>query len=963
MSSFDKIVKLACKPKAAPPKAKYIDPIIAATWSDDGAVSDVCKALAPRIREPNHIVVFKALLVLHTMIRNGATDNVLSYLSQADTLRLKNVSAVNWEGYSAPENMQRYALYLDSRIKAYRELKHDAIRVQSDTNRDMRNSMSIDEEMLKHKPRNNDGPSSLARSKTLAGRKLRSMTVEKGLLRETKIVQRMIDALVECRFYLEDLDELNIEALRMLVKDLLILFQAGNEGVINVLEHYFEMSHIDAQDALKIYRNFCSQTSKVVEYLEVAKKMQNLLNVPIPNLKHAPVSLAGALQEYLDDPNFEQNRLEYRANKKASDEASKRPKDGKSKTTSVTFKESTEPSSSSVSGPSKANGESSKAKQDVIDLFASIEEEQQPMFAASPQAPVFPPQIQAPGNPFAQMMNGQQFGQVPQITAQPTGFLVPQHTVTPANPFSSFLTPQQPQQTGVPARPFSTFIPQQQTGFLQQPQQTGFMQPQQTGFLQPQATGSNPFRQSMLLPQTTGMQLFGNVQQPTGAPNSAGSFGQSLFVNVPPAAPNSAPNTAAPFSTNTNAFGQTSASTSAIAPTATNSAFKSSTTNAAVDVPNRPASTPLTSMTNSSFPTAQPVKTHQTGTKNPFGPVITTPPPVPKVPTLMDLAMDKQASQMNGMTNGQQQPADTQQQQLVQPQQPKPTGGFNWSNSALNPGSANISSIASSFTKVGQNNASPSADFSGQKNTSPTTSAFSAGPGLTGSLTAQPTGAPSSPSPLTSQVTGFAGLKPFKPSSSFGAALMESLPPVSNPTGVSSQMTGATNVSSVSGSSATTATTSTSGFTASSFTSMSSNPSAFSPSSTTPQPSSTPSFGALNSQPTGGLNAFKPTSAFGASLMSGNTGGSTLGVGLRPQMTGGGSANPFRASMAAGNDLSAFGSSPVPPVPGLPSNLTTGGPFGHMQNQQQQQAGGSTPFSSFMANQGQQQQQPQQSLI
>lgn len=38
------------------------------------------------------------------------------------------------------------------------------------------------------------------------------------------------------QFYLDDLeDDLTITALRMLVKDLLILFQAGNEGVINVL--------------------------------------------------------------------------------------------------------------------------------------------------------------------------------------------------------------------------------------------------------------------------------------------------------------------------------------------------------------------------------------------------------------------------------------------------------------------------------------------------------------------------------------------------------------------------------------------------------------------------------------------------------------------------------------------------------------------------------------------------------
>ena len=51
-------------------------------------------------------------------------------------------------------------------------------------------------------------------------------------------------------------------------------------------EHYFEMSYIDAKDALKIYRLFCTQAEGVVEFLGVAKKLQNLLNVPIPNLKH-----------------------------------------------------------------------------------------------------------------------------------------------------------------------------------------------------------------------------------------------------------------------------------------------------------------------------------------------------------------------------------------------------------------------------------------------------------------------------------------------------------------------------------------------------------------------------------------------------------------------------------------------------------------------------------------------------
>ena len=46
------------------------------------------------------------------------------------------------------------------------------------------------------------------------------------------------------------------------------------------------MSKYDAEEALSIYRNFCGQTERVVEYLGVARKLQNLLNVPIPNLKH-----------------------------------------------------------------------------------------------------------------------------------------------------------------------------------------------------------------------------------------------------------------------------------------------------------------------------------------------------------------------------------------------------------------------------------------------------------------------------------------------------------------------------------------------------------------------------------------------------------------------------------------------------------------------------------------------------
>ncbi|KAG7093957.1 hypothetical protein E1B28_007590 [Marasmius oreades] len=935
MSSYDKVVKLACKPKAAPPKAKYLDTIIAATWSEDGAVHDVCKALAPRFREPNIVVVFKALIVLHTMIRNGATDNVLSYLSSSEVLRLRNVTAGNWEGYSAPQNLQHYALYLDSRIRAYRDVKHDAIRVQAESNRDMRNSNNIEEDNA-YRGRSNgrSNASTPSRSKTIVGRKLRVMTVEKGLLRETKAVHNMIDTLVECRFYLDDLeDELTTTALRMLVKDLLILFQAGNEGVINVLEHYFEMSHVDAQEALSIYRHFCKQTEKVVEYLGVAKKLQNLLNVPIPNLKHAPVSLAGALEEYLKDPNFEQNRIEYKTNK----EASERPlrngtKKSAQRESSPIPPLPTSPSSSSAPPPtstSTSDTEIDSKPQNVVDFFTTIEEEQPTMFnpqTNSPSTAYF--QQQQASNPFAlrqmQMAIGQPFGLQP----QGSGYLSPQQTAFQQAPNPFGLQPQHIQAQPTGHRPFSSFIPQNNSLQL----------PQQTGFLQPQATGSNPFRQSVLMQQTTGITSF-------GVGGGSGHFG----MQGPPAQ-SQQPNTGAfqnmmgglGQSQGMSAWGSNNQQPQQPAMLSSASAFSPSTTPfSQPSVPARPASTPLTAMPasirSSSPPVAQPVKAHQTGTKNPFGPITQPPPPpVPKQPTLMELAMG-----MNNVNLGPQQ--SQQQQQNISPQQQQSSSsganGFNFSTGALSPGVTDMSGVASSFTFT-QPNASSDNTLStssfpplSSQNTSTTTSGSTFSDSLfSSSLSNQPTGATnlstipsgSVTSPLKSQMTGFSGIKPFKPSSSFGASLLDSLPPVpGSPPTTPVIMGGPTSV----------------------------------------QGGGSTTMGALNSQ--------RPGSA------SGPTSGSTIGQGLRPHLTGNPTANPFRATMfsttggmnpEAGTSFSAFASQPTGlnsgglggsgtfgGGSGLPNSSTSSGLSGMSLG-----LGGNPPFGSFIMQQQQQQQRQQQ---
>ncbi|CAG8441550.1 13522_t:CDS:2 [Ambispora gerdemannii] len=298
---MERAVRGATKSKSAAPKEKYLQVLLAAT-SDD-ALEEIFTTLHYRVREHSWSIVFKSLIVIHILIRQGAGNKALSYLLSKPTTM--NVSKFRDKSGShhveQTKNIHAYAAYLEERVAAYRELKLDFL-----------------------KERSQSGTS---------GSRLRRLTVAKGLLREVKILQRQLGALLKCKVFLDEVDnEVTLTAFRLLVKDLLELFQVVNEGVINVLEQYVEMSLVDAKDALEIYRTFVKQTELVVDYLSVARKLQSALGMSIPNLKHAPVSMTVFLEEYINDPDFEKNRQEYKLSKNSAD--TKKVKDKTVTTTS-----------------------------------------------------------------------------------------------------------------------------------------------------------------------------------------------------------------------------------------------------------------------------------------------------------------------------------------------------------------------------------------------------------------------------------------------------------------------------------------------------------------------------------------------------------------------------------------------------------------------------------------------------
>lgn len=367
-------------------------------------------------------------------------------------------------------------------------------------------------------------------------------------------------------------NEITLTAFRLLTMDLLVLYHVMNEGTINVLgghrllklftvavadvhaEHYFEMSKYDAERALAIYKVFSKQTNQVVEFLSLARQYESSTRLEIPKLKHAPTSLTTSLEEYLNDPDFEINRRQYLAQQEAK--KSRKPNSNGAKETSESSKKpAQDKSSASQSFPQPKPAQTAPTQQqpkapapDLIDFFASIEDNQQHMAAQSSQQqmPGFQQssqfQQQQSSFPYQQSFApSQQQGFVSQSTqpqqqynsnfgnSNPFGQIQPQQA--PQSMQAEFTGAgfggysQQPQQQPFSSQqaPLSTIpqelpasFPQQQQPFGpgQQSQELPASLPQQpqspTTGQQSQAT--NPFRQTMMA---------------TGSPNSSSFTGSS----------------------------------------------------------------------------------------------------------------------------------------------------------------------------------------------------------------------------------------------------------------------------------------------------------------------------------------------------------------------------------------------------------------------------------------------------
>ncbi|KAF1913626.1 ANTH domain-containing protein [Ampelomyces quisqualis] len=482
-SSFEKSVKGGTKIKLAAPKSKYVEHILVATHAGEAGVAEIFRALTNRLRDSTWTIVFKSLIIVHLMIREGEPEVTLKYLAQNPhrKLAINSFTEVQTQGH----NIRTYSEYLLRRAIEYGTTRVDYVR-------------------------GGEG-------------RLKRLTVEKGLLREVESVQEQIRYLLNCQpFDDEPENEITLTAFRLLTMDLLVLFHLSNEGTINILEHYFELSKPDATRALAVYRIFVKQTEAVVQYLSLARSHEHSTRLEIPKIKHAPTSLTASLEEYLNDKDFDINRRQYLAEKEAKKTGGK-PTNGSSK--AQESKPATQ--ATSASQPPAAALPNITSSAPLIDLFASLEDNQQPLKSQPmmqqqyPQQPGFPQQgLQQQGFQMPQQTANMGFGQQQQPFNNQDG----QGT----NPFQ--MQQQQMPQIQMPAQRIQTqftgagfggytpqpFSPPNGMPSQQQQMQQSMQIPTIAEPMQPQQTSTNPFRQSML-PNPAGSAEPKLLDNPTGA--------------------------------------------------------------------------------------------------------------------------------------------------------------------------------------------------------------------------------------------------------------------------------------------------------------------------------------------------------------------------------------------------------------------------------------------------------------
>ncbi|XP_071521777.1 phosphatidylinositol-binding clathrin assembly protein LAP isoform X4 [Panulirus ornatus] len=264
------------------PKKKHLDYLLQCTNEPNVSIPQLANLLIERAQMQSWVIVFKALITVHHLMCYG-NERFTQYLASSNCnfnlggfLDKTGVAGHPQLSYDMSTFIRRYAKYINEKAISYRSVAFDFCKV---------------------KRGKEDGT-------------LRTMPTDQ-LLKTLPVLQSQIDALLDFDCTANELTNGVINSgFMLLFRDLIRLFACYNDGIINLLEKYFEMNKKQARDALDCYKKFLIRMDRVAEFLKVAESV-GIDKGDIPDLTKAyrndsgshtasaPSSLLDALEAHL----------------------------------------------------------------------------------------------------------------------------------------------------------------------------------------------------------------------------------------------------------------------------------------------------------------------------------------------------------------------------------------------------------------------------------------------------------------------------------------------------------------------------------------------------------------------------------------------------------------------------------------------------------------------------------------
>ncbi|KAL3317221.1 hypothetical protein Ciccas_004117 [Cichlidogyrus casuarinus] len=266
------VARVICKAtteEMSAPKRKHLDVLTRLSFEPKLSIPDFSKFLLDRLRSQNWVVVFKTLITTHHLMHYGS-DQFSQFLATNHS-QLKVNKFADRNNASIFHYITTYANFLETRSRCIAQAGFDFCKLKR----------GREEENM------------------------RGMPINK-LMKNIPMLCQLADALAQFNATAVEIQRNSVmcAAHLLLYVDMIRLYAAYNEGIINLMDKYFSLQKKQCQEALCLYKEYLKRMDVMSAFIKIGEEVRARTQGTMTNddsllFKKMPDSALEALETHL----------------------------------------------------------------------------------------------------------------------------------------------------------------------------------------------------------------------------------------------------------------------------------------------------------------------------------------------------------------------------------------------------------------------------------------------------------------------------------------------------------------------------------------------------------------------------------------------------------------------------------------------------------------------------------------